>query len=203
MAVLIDNSQATYYPGNSSLVVDLRERCGTQLRFSTWSAGLRVDRWTDGKWYVERSDPGVSLLASGPNKDRDSPVGAFVRSIPSEALSIARPFDHCQTLVLRLLARSDEAMALGRKIPLLLWLVADAIDRGDLDEDWAIWQLRRGPKQILVMLGARGGSASLQLLRRLRLPFLDDTSLALLRGYLLSRRSPVPSKPARPLRMAS
>lgn len=203
MAILIDNNHATYYPGNSSLIVDLRKRCGTQLRFSSWSAGLRVDRWENGKWYVERSDPGVSLISGHETVDNDDPVGAFLRNLPPEARRIAGRFDHCQTLVLRLLARSDQALDLGRDLPLLLWLVADAIDRGDLDEELAIWHLRKVPKQILATLGGTGEHSAVQLLRRLRLPYLDESSLRLVRGAVLPHRCSAPTEGSRPLRMAS
>ncbi len=203
MTVLIDTHHATYYPGNGCLVVDFREKCGTQLRFSSWAAGLRVDRWEDGKWYVERSDPGVSLLANGTDENRDGPMAAFLRSVPAEARAIAHAFDHCQTIVLRLLARSDHAMALGRNLPLVLWLVADAIDRGELDEDLAIWKLRKSPKEILDLLGSSSGAAAVQLLRRFRLPYLDESSLKLVRAAVIGRRSPLQQKQAIPLRKAS
>lgn len=180
MAIIIDEPISTFDKTTGCLNVDLMSRSGTKLRFHPWDEGLKVERWENGRWRPEPEDPGLCLMSEdgGPVSGA---VRTFLMTIPHEIKELARPFRHCQTLVMRLLHRSIHARILARVSPILLLLVADAVDRGDFTEEQAVDLLSESRGKILQSLGGVRGQGSTRLLDRLRVAHFDQRTANLVR----------------------
>lgn len=179
--MIIDERTATFDPETRCLEIDLLGLCRTKLRFHPWDEGLSLERWEDGQWWPEREDPGISLLASALETDQEGPVRSFLASIPEEIKELARPFDHCQTIVLRMLWTSEHAKSLASSSPILLVLVADAVDRGRLTDLQARALLKERNTKILAALGGIETEESMGVIGRLRLSKLDQENLEMVR----------------------
>lgn len=115
--------------------IDMRPLCDVQLRFSSWSEGLRMFRMEGGRWVEDQQDPQFSLLVPGHNKLDFNPLKPFIEAMPMEVIQAAEPIIHNQISVLRILTIPHCAQHMAAHNPVLLWLVAEAMNKDGLGLD--------------------------------------------------------------------
>jgi hypothetical protein len=111
---------------DGSLIVDLRDRKETLVRFGPFAGGMPWHCLSRDGWVETTTDFGVRLVNRAHDAQKNLPVQRYLRDWPAQIIeALYSVWDH-QSRVMRLCAVHPTARDLLRGNPVLLWLLATA-----------------------------------------------------------------------------
>ena len=102
------------------------------IRFSPFKDGVNVHRKENCPWQTLHTDPGISLITSAHESRSDLPVLTYLNEVPIQILSSVKPFLFLQVIILQLVTRIPLVIDLLNTVPMLVWLIAGHINKGEL-----------------------------------------------------------------------
>jgi len=149
--------------------IDIRKYLDVYLKYSPWENGLKIHRYYKGKWEIENRDPDLPLLNEAHELDSNLPVHQFIKKIPEQIRSRLSTFNYLQTTMLQIAALSENARELISDIPILLWLIAEKLNKGEWSFEKCEIVLNKKRKSILKHIFGNGSKADIKSLRKIRL----------------------------------
>ncbi len=165
--------------------IDIRSHLDVYLKYSPWENGLKIYRCFENRWEPEDRDPDLPLVNEVHVNSPNLPVYNFIKQIPHEIRSRILSFNHLQTTMLQLSARSEKALELLTDIPILLWLIAEKVHKRNWSMEKCEIVLAKKRKSILKEILDTGTKADVKFLKKIKLMHGEQDELEVIKTAIL------------------
>ena len=131
MKIDFNNMVSIDLKGN--LVFSIAPDFTRQFMITSWNSGMRFYLKTDEGWHEEFIDTGLMLIHDENIGLDDEPISLYLKQLPSELITLAKPYRYRQFSLLQLIAQKPQLFDIFKHSPNLFWMLIVEAENRDWD----------------------------------------------------------------------